>query len=185
MIGFKNAKLILLNGKIHLLRGKTYLLHGKIHLLNGKTFIMTGSFPDLDRNVFKDLVVEFGGKVASSISKNTNYVLVGSGAGASKLNKISELKSMGVDINVIEDIAKFMRNARRELAEGGHFCGLDELFLRPFELFERREITERCDTDKKYRDGKLLNGHVNPHARDKKGVAHKKINDAQGKNPGQ
>ena len=72
-------------------------------VLSGQTFIMTGSFPDLDRNVFKDLVVEHGGKIVSSISKKTQFILVGSGAGPAKIQEINKLQSAGVDIKVIDD----------------------------------------------------------------------------------
>lgn len=75
----------------------------KSDLLGGKSFIMTGSFPELDRNVFKDLVSEFGGKVCSSISKNTSYVLLGDGAGPKKLKDINTLQSNGIDIKIIDD----------------------------------------------------------------------------------
>lgn len=71
--------------------------------LKDMVFIMTGKFDGLDRSIFKDLVVEHGGKISSGITSKVNYVLVGDGAGPSKLNKISDLKKEGVDIKTITD----------------------------------------------------------------------------------
>ena len=58
--------------------------------LKGLTFIMTGTFDKLGRDDFKDMVIENGGSIASSITKNTSYVLKGENAGGSKLKKIEE-----------------------------------------------------------------------------------------------
>jgi DNA ligase (NAD+) len=75
----------------------------KSDILEGKSFIMTGSFADLDRDVFKDLVIEYGGKVASGISKKVQFCLLGSGAGPKKISDIAELQRNGVDIKIIDD----------------------------------------------------------------------------------
>ncbi len=56
----------------------------------GKTFVVTGSFPILGRKEVEALIKKAGGKVSSSVSKKTNYVLVGENAG-SKLTKAQEL----------------------------------------------------------------------------------------------
>ena len=61
--------------------------------LKGLTLIMTGTFDDLPRDEFKELVEKNGGKVASSISKNVSVVLLGDGAGPSKRSKIDEINT--------------------------------------------------------------------------------------------
>ena len=56
----------------------------------GKTFVLTGSLEKYTRNEASDLIEKFGGKVSSSVSKKTSYVLAGEEAG-SKLTKAQEL----------------------------------------------------------------------------------------------
>ena len=58
--------------------------------LAGKTFVLTGTLPTLTRSEAKALIEQNGGKVASSVSKKTDYVLTGEAAG-SKLTKAREL----------------------------------------------------------------------------------------------
>ncbi len=55
----------------------------------GKTFVITGTL-SLDRDHFKTVIENNGGKVSGSVSKNTNYLLAGESAG-SKLDKAKEL----------------------------------------------------------------------------------------------
>ncbi len=56
----------------------------------GKTFVLTGTLPTLKRNEAKDIIEQAGGKVTSSISKKTDYLIVGENAG-SKLTKAEQL----------------------------------------------------------------------------------------------
>lgn len=56
----------------------------------GKTFVLTGTLQDLDRREAKRMIEEKGGKVSSSISKKTDFLLAGEKAG-SKLTKAQEL----------------------------------------------------------------------------------------------
>ena len=59
------------------------------HLV-GKTFVLTGTLPNLSRDGAKEMVEAAGGKVSGSVSKKTDYVVVGNDAG-SKLDKAQEL----------------------------------------------------------------------------------------------
>ena len=58
--------------------------------LAGKTFVLTGALPTLTRSEAKALIEKNGGKVASAVSRKTDYVLTGEAAG-SKLTKAREL----------------------------------------------------------------------------------------------
>jgi DNA ligase (NAD+) len=63
----------------------------KNHLFFNKTFVLTGSLEKYTRDEAKKLIKERGGKTSSSVSKNTDYVLVGSEPG-SKFEKAKKLK---------------------------------------------------------------------------------------------
>ncbi len=56
----------------------------------GMTFCLTGTLPTMTRDEAKALIVKYGGKAVSSVSKKTTYVLAGEDAG-SKLTKAQEL----------------------------------------------------------------------------------------------
>lgn len=58
--------------------------------LSGKTFVLTGGLESMSRDEAKEKIEAFGGKTSSSISKKTDFVIVGSDAG-SKLQKALEL----------------------------------------------------------------------------------------------
>jgi DNA ligase (NAD+) len=56
----------------------------------GKTFVVTGSLEKYDREGIEELISQLGGRAASSVSKNTDYLVAGEKAG-SKLAKAREL----------------------------------------------------------------------------------------------
>jgi DNA ligase (NAD+) len=58
--------------------------------LSGKTFVITGTLPTLKRDEAKALIQAAGGKVTESVSKKTDYLVVGEDAG-SKLEKAQAL----------------------------------------------------------------------------------------------
>jgi DNA ligase (NAD+) len=62
--------------------------------LAGKTFVFTGMLAHRSREEAGELVVNHGGKVSSSVSKKTDYVVVGTDPGS----KYEKAKSLGVTI---------------------------------------------------------------------------------------
>ena len=59
-------------------------------VLAGKTFVLTGTLPNLSREQATEMIAGAGGKVTGSVSKKTDYVVVGSEPG-SKYAKAQEL----------------------------------------------------------------------------------------------
>lgn len=59
--------------------------------LSGLTFVITGTLPTMKREEASALIEANGGKVSGSVSKKTNYLLAGEGAG-SKLEKAKALQ---------------------------------------------------------------------------------------------
>lgn len=62
----------------------------KSSVFTGKSFVLTGTLPSLKRSQASKIIEEHGGKVVSSVSKKTDYVLAGEAAG-SKLEKAQKL----------------------------------------------------------------------------------------------
>ena len=72
--------------------------------LKGLTFVLTGTLPNFSRPDMGALIEKHGGKVSSSVSKNTSYVLAGEEAGS----KLDKAKALGVKIISEDDILKMI-----------------------------------------------------------------------------
>ena len=59
-------------------------------VLSGKTLVLTGTLPDLTREQATERIIAAGGRVTSSVSKKTDYVVAGESPG-SKLEKAERL----------------------------------------------------------------------------------------------
>jgi DNA ligase (NAD+) len=73
---------------VHVVRGY------KEHLFYGKSFVLTGSLKNYTRDGASELIKERGGKVSSTVSKSTDYVLVGEEPGS----KFDKAKKLGLKI---------------------------------------------------------------------------------------
>ncbi len=74
-------------------------------VLAGQTFVLTGTLPTLSRDAAQALIEAEGGKVASSVSKKTSYLVAGAEAGS----KLVKAQALGVDI-IDEDGLRVMLN---------------------------------------------------------------------------
>ena len=59
--------------------------------LSNLTFVISGVFENLSREEMKNLIEENGGRISSSISSRTNYLVAGKNVGPSKFSKANEL----------------------------------------------------------------------------------------------
>jgi len=66
-------------------------LAGQTDKLQGKVFVVSGIFHQMNRNELKKAIEDNGGKVSSSISKKTDYIVAGDNMGPSKKTKAEDL----------------------------------------------------------------------------------------------
>ncbi len=72
--------------------------------LAGKQFVLTGTLPTLSREEATRLIEEAGGRVTGSVSKKTDYVLVGADPGS----KLQKARSLGVETIAESDLRKLL-----------------------------------------------------------------------------
>ncbi len=60
-------------------------------IFSGKTFVLTGTLPTLAREEAKKMIKDRGGKVSATVSKKTDYLLLGAEAGS----KLDDAKKFG------------------------------------------------------------------------------------------
>ena len=77
----------------------------KSNELEGLTFVLTGTLENMTRDEASEMIKARGGKVSSSVSKKTDYVLAGEEAG-SKLNKAQALGVKIIDKNTFLEMCK-------------------------------------------------------------------------------
>ena len=70
----------------------------------GMTFVLTGTLSKYKRNDAKKIIESYGGKVSSSVSKKTTYVLAGENAGS----KEEKAKTLGIKIISEDEFEKMI-----------------------------------------------------------------------------
>jgi len=76
-----------------------------VGILTGKTFVVTGTLVKYKRNEIEALIVELGGKTTGSVSKNTDYVVVGEDAGS----KADKARQLGIKMLSEEEFEKMVK----------------------------------------------------------------------------
>ena len=69
-------------------------------VLQGKTFVVSGVFTNFSRDEIKAHIEQHGGKVSSSLSSKTSFLLAGERMGPEKLKKAEKL-----GIPIISEVA--------------------------------------------------------------------------------
>jgi len=75
--------------------------------LAGKTFVLTGTLTRYARDEAKKMIEDAGGRVSSSVSKKTDYVIAGADAGS----KLDKAKDLGVNVIGEKDMEKLLERA--------------------------------------------------------------------------
>ena len=72
----------------------------------GLTFVLTGSLENHTREEAGEIIEKFGGKVSSSVSKKTSYVLAGEEAGS----KLTKAQSLGIAVITEAQFEEMIKN---------------------------------------------------------------------------
>jgi DNA ligase (NAD+) len=72
--------------------------------LTGKQFVLTGSLANYSRDEAKAMIEEAGGRVVGSVSKKTDYVVVGADPGS----KLEKARSLGVKTVGEDELVKLL-----------------------------------------------------------------------------
>jgi DNA ligase (NAD+) len=71
--------------------------------ISDKVFVLTGTLPTLKREDAKQIIEQYGGKVTSTVSKKTDYLLAGNDAGS----KLEKAQGLGIVILSENDLIKW------------------------------------------------------------------------------
>jgi len=72
--------------------------------LTGKSFVITGTLPGMSREEAQALIEQAGGKVTDSVSRNTDFLLVGANPGGTKYRKAQELNTPMIELGKLREM---------------------------------------------------------------------------------
>jgi DNA ligase (NAD+) len=78
----------------------------KMDLLTGLTFVVTGTLKNYSRDEIHNYIKKLGGKVSTSVSKNTDYLICGENPGS----KLEKARAIGVKIISEEEFIELVKS---------------------------------------------------------------------------
>ena len=77
-------------------------------LLEGQVFVLTGTLEQMTRGQAKDRIESLGGRVVGSVSRRTDYLVVGESPGS----KVDRAKALGVRIIHETDLGRLLKEGK-------------------------------------------------------------------------
>jgi len=78
------------------------------NIFDGSTFVLTGKLPTMTRDEAGALIESYGGKISSSVSKKTDYVLAGDDAGS----KLTKAQTLGIKIIDEQELMNMLESSK-------------------------------------------------------------------------
>ncbi len=82
----------------------------ELQILNGKSFVLTGTLESMTREEAKNKIISLGGKVSSSVSRKTDFVVAGENPGS----KFTKAKELGVRILSEKEFLEILNEGVKE-----------------------------------------------------------------------
>ncbi len=109
--------------------------------LSGKTLVLTGTLPDLTREQATERILAAGGRVTSSVSKKTDYLVAGEAAGS----KLEKAERLGVPVLDEAGLLELLGDLRAVACEGARHPVLqDSRAVRADVVHQERECDPRA-----------------------------------------
>ena len=89
--------------------GKTNNISVKDNFFSNKTFVLTGALQGFTREEAGGKIIKLGGKVTGSVSKNTDFVILGENAGSKK----TKAAQLGIKIMNEEELILHFKEAEK------------------------------------------------------------------------
>ncbi len=90
--------------KKHGLNFKSEIKKAKQNFFTNKTFVLTGTLASFSREEAGERIINLGGKVTSSVSKKTDYVIAGESAGS----KLKKAETLGITVLNEEEFLRLL-----------------------------------------------------------------------------
>ncbi|XP_063243328.1 replication factor C subunit 1 [Bacillus rossius redtenbacheri] len=107
--------------------GAKVLPKGKPNCLAKMVFVVTGVLDSLEREEAVSLIQQHGGKITSTVSRNTTYLVAGEEAGPSKLAKAESCKTPIIDEDGLLDLIREKSGIPKGQAEVSDASGKEEI----------------------------------------------------------